>query len=97
MKNRILSLLLAMTMIISLISFVPLHSKADYIALEAEVKSALSESGAFYPGSSKAVSDFGIINMPGKAFMENGTLYIPLDSADYIFLTMHESISEKPL
>jgi len=95
MKNRILSLLLAMTMIISLISFVPLHSKADYIALEAEVKSALSESGAFYPGSSKAVSDFGIINMPGKAFMENGTLYIPLDSADYIFLTMHESISGK--
>ncbi len=95
MKNRILSLFLSLTMIISLITFVPIDSKADYIALESDVRAALADSGAFYPGTDKAVSDFGIVNMPGKAFMENGTLYVPIDSLNYIFLTMHESISGK--
>lgn len=95
MKNRILSFFLAMTMIISFVSFIPIESKADYIALLPDVKTALDNCGAFYPGTSKAVSDFGIVNMPGEAFMENSTLYIPIESAHYIFLTMSEVFSGK--
>ncbi|MBQ4527504.1 MAG: heparinase II/III family protein [Clostridia bacterium] len=91
MKTKILSGLVATFCAASVFSFFPQPAKADYISTKNEVLSEAKTKGfaSFYPGADRAVTDFGIVSLAGESFKEDGMIFVPMSSLDYIFLTNH--------
>ena len=91
MKSKIFSAAMVGFIALSSLPPVPQTAKADYISTKTEVLSEAKDKGfaSFYPGAKRSVTDFGIVNLEGEIFKENGEVFVPLDSLDYIFLSSH--------